>query len=99
MTRYGSPILYEKRRFKGARYDVGTNEKPDLGYEKMISKFVGILFREVTIKRLRENSAKCRTIDDHIDLAFSFGFRFSPFTFRPSQIKWVVLRGQAIGTY
>lgn len=70
-------------------------------YEKMMSKFVeklglaprllplgGILFREVAIKKLKENSAKCRIIDDHIDLAFSFGF--SPFTIRPSQIRWEI---------
>lgn len=58
-------------------------------YEE-ISRLVGILFRGAAIKKLRENSAKYkyRTIDDHIDLAFSFGF--GPFNIRPSQIRWEI---------
>jgi len=60
-----------------------------IGYKKM-SSLVGFLTREVAIKRLRKNSALCKTIYDHVDLAFSLEFSpFSllPFNIRPSQIK------------
>lgn len=57
------------------------------GYEKM-APLVGILSREVAIRALREKSAKCKTIDDHVNLVFSFGF--SPFDIKPKQDKWEI---------
>lgn len=60
------------------------------GYEKVI--ILGESpFRNLAVKKLREMTAKCNTIDEKVDLAFSF--KITPFKFfniRPSQIKWEI---------
>ena len=60
------------------------------GYEG-ISQLVWTLFGKGAIKKLRESSSRCKTIDDYIDLAFSARFGFDPLglfvNIRPVQIK------------
>ena len=45
----------------------------------------GILLRDAAIEKLRKNSAKCKTIEDYLDLTFSF--KFGPFNVRPYQVR------------
>lgn len=66
-------------------------------YEK-VSNLAGVIFREAATRKLKEKSTKCRTIDEHIDLALSFGFGlfkylpYDPFSIRCLQIRWEILQ-------
>jgi predicted O-methyltransferase YrrM len=64
----------------------------DFGYNR-VSPFMGAFFANAIIRRLRENSAKCENIYNHVDLAFSFEFNFLglfSFNIKPFQNRWEI---------
>jgi len=57
-------------------------------YAETTCHVLGILLRGIAIRKLKEESTKCKTVGDHVDLAFSF--RFGPpalFSIKPAQLK------------
>lgn len=65
---------------------------------KKVSNLIGVFFHEAATRNLKETSIKCTTIDEHVDLALSFGYGlfkklpFDPFSIRPLQIRWEILQ-------
>jgi len=56
--------------------------------ERTVSPLIGFLLLRSAVARLKERGAQCKTVEDHVNLAYTFSLGL--IHIRPAQVKWEI---------